>query len=225
LPSLRYAAALFDLDGTLIDSAQDLIASVQYALKLVVPDREPPEGDDILALVGKPLETILCELGYHTDETTAGRFTDTYRAHYAEHFNEHTKLYPGVEELLEYLKASVVKLALVTTKHQTQADFTVEAFGLARYFDYVHGWQEGRQHKPHPEPVLTALGRLGVEPGAAIMIGDSELDIESAKAAGVATCAVTYGYRPAWFLRSFRPDFLVSRAVDIGPILVSDTGQ
>jgi pyrophosphatase PpaX len=225
LPALRYSAALFDLDGTLIDSAQDLVGSVRYALKHVGPDREPPEGKDILVQVGKPLEVILRELGYPADEASAGRFVDTYRAHYAEHFNEHTKPYPGVEDVLEFLKASGVRLALVTTKHQAQADFTVEAFGLAQYFDYVHGWQEGRQHKPHPEPVLTALGRLGVQPGAAIMVGDSELDIESAKAAGVATCAVTYGFRPAWFLRAFRPDFLVSAAADIVPIVVSGAGS
>jgi 2-phosphoglycolate phosphatase len=222
--SLRFDAALFDLDGTLIDSAQDLIGSIQHALRRVAPDRELPEGNDILVLVGKPLEAILRELGYPADEVTTARFADAYRAHYAEHFNDHTELYPGVEEMLGNLKASGVKLALVTTKYQTQADFTVKAFGLARYFDYVHGWLEGRQHKPHPEPVLTALGRLGVQPDAAIMVGDTELDIESAKAARVATCAVTYGFRPTWFLRSLRPDFMVSRAVDIVPIVVSEVG-
>jgi len=224
LTSLRFAAALFDLDGTLIDSAQDVVAAVRYALNRVDPDREPPEGNDILVQVGRPLEAILHELGYPADVAVTRRFVDTYRAHYAEHFREHTKPYPGVEDLLSRLRTAGVKLALVTTKHQSQADFTVAAFGLAGYFDYVHGWQEGRQHKPHPEPVQLALERLGEHPGAAIMVGDSELDIESAKAAGVATCAVTYGFRPAWFLRSFRPDFLVSKAADIVPIVVSDVG-
>ena len=219
--SLRYRAALFDLDGTLIDSAADLIASVRYALASVFPGRDLPDGEDILVQVGKPLEVIVRELGYRAGEDDARRFADVYRANYAERFNEHTKPYPGVEELLGRLKAAGVKLALVTTKHQTQADYTLEAFGLARHFDYVHGWQEGREHKPHLEPVLTTLNRLGVQPGEAIMVGDSELDIESAKAAGAATCAVTYGFRPAWFLRSFHPDFLVSRAADIGPIGVS----
>jgi pyrophosphatase PpaX len=175
--------------------------------------------------VGKPLEIILRELGYPAEGASATRFVDTYRAHYAEHFDDHTKLYPGVEEMLGRLAAAGVRLALVTTKHQAQADFTVGAFGLSRYFDYVHGWQEGRQHKPHPDPVLTALARLGVQPGGAIMVGDSELDMESAKAAGVATCAVAYGFRPAWFLRSYRPDFLVSRASDIVPIVVANDGS
>jgi pyrophosphatase PpaX len=197
-----------------------LIASVQYALRQV-DDRQPPDGDDILVLVGKPLEAILRELGYVTDAAGTRCFVDTYRAFYAEHFNEHTILYPGVPELLGRLKAAGVKLALVTTKHQAQADFTVQACGLSPYFDYIHGWNETRQHKPHPEPVLTALAELSVDPGAAMMVGDSELDIESARAAGVATCAVSYGFRPAWFLKSLRPDFLVSRATDIGDIVVS----
>ena len=219
--SLRYRAALFDLDGTLIDSGSDLVASVRYATATVFPGRDLPDGEDILLLVGKPLEVIVRELGYAAGEDDARRFAEVYRAHYAEHFNEHTKLYPGVEELLEQLSAAGVKLALVTTKHQAQADFTLKAFGLTRYFDYVHGWQEGREHKPHPEPVLTTLNRLGVQPDEAIMVGDSELDIESARAAGVDTCAVTYGFRPAWFLKSFRPDFLVSRPDDIAPIVLS----
>jgi len=124
-------------------------------------------------------------------------------------------------ELLEKLRGAGVKVALVTTKHQTQAELTLAGTGLAGYFDYVHGWLDGRKHKPDPEPVLAALTRLQVQPGAAIMVGDSELDIQSAKAAGVDTCAVTYGFRPAWFLRSFHPDFLVARATDIAPIVIS----
>ena len=221
--SLRYRAALFDLDGTLIDSGTDLVASLLYALARVFPGRDLPDREDVLVQVGKPLEVIVRELGYPPGEDDARRFAEVYRAHYAKHFNEHTKPYAGVEGLLGQLKAAGVRLALVTTKHQAQADFTLRAFGLARFFDYVHGWQEGHEHKPHPEPVLTALNRLGVRSGEAIMVGDSELDIESAEAAGVATCAVTYGFRPAWFLRSFRPDFLVSRAADISPIVISTT--
>ena len=222
--TLRYSAALFDLDGTLVDSGQDIVASVRYALGSVFPEREPPDGEDVLAQVGKPLEVIVRELGYAADDAGTRRFVEVYRTHYAEHFDEHTEPYPGVKGLLGYLSAAKVKLAVVTTKHQTQADFTLAGCGLSRYFDYVHGWQEDREHKPHPEPVLAALAYLGVQPGAAIMIGDSELDIQSAKAAGVDTCAVAYGFRPAWFLRSFHPDFMVSRAADIGPI-VAPTAQ
>lgn len=222
---LRYPAVLFDLDGTLIDSAVDLVNSVHFALRQVAPERELPEGEDILVQVGKPLEVILRELGYPSDPMNTEKFVETYRLHYAEHFNEHTELYAGVAETLAALREAGARLALVTTKHQHQADFTVRACGLAQYFDYVHGWQEGRQHKPHPEPVLAALARLGFGPESAIMVGDSELDIEAGKAAGTATCGVTYGFRPAWFLVSLHPDFLISDVRDLFHIVVQSNEE
>jgi 2-phosphoglycolate phosphatase len=218
---LRYSAALFDLDGTLIDSGQDIVESVRHALGQVFSDRSLPEAADVLVLIGQPLDAIVRQLGYPADAESTRRFAETYRAYYAEHFNDNTKVYPGIRELLVGLQQAGTKLGLVTTKHQTQAEFTLAGAGLSGYFDYVHGWLEGRRHKPNPEPVLAALSRLDVSPGSAIMIGDSELDIGAAKAAGVDTCAVTYGFRPAWFLKSFHPDFLVARPADIGPIVVS----
>ena len=219
--SLRYGAALFDLDGTLIDSGKDIVRSVCHTLNQVFSGHDLPTDDEILVLVGLPLESIVRELGYPADKESARRFADNYRVYYAEHYNDNTRVYPGTRELLEKLRGAGVKVALVTTKHQTQAELTLAGTGLAGYFDYVHGWLDGRKHKPDPEPVLAALTRLQVQPGAAIMVGDSELDIQSAKAAGVDTCAVTYGFRPAWFLRSFHPDFLVARATDIAPIVIS----
>lgn len=216
-----YAAALFDLDGTLIDSGKDVVAAVRHALSRILPGREQPADEDILVLIGQPLESVVRALAGDVDDEKVRRFAEDYRAYYAEHFNDNTKVYPGVRELLEMLRGSGVKLALVTTKHQTQAEFTLAGSGLAGYFDCVHGWLEGRKHKPDPEPILIALRDLGVQPADAIMIGDSELDIQSAKAAGVCSCAVTYGFRPAWFLASFHPDFLVARPADIGPVVTA----
>jgi len=221
LSILRYHAALFDLDGTLVDSGQDIVESVRRALGQVFSGRSLPEAADILVLIGLPLEAVVRQLGYPADTESTRRFAEAYRAYYAEHYSDNTKVYPGMEEVLAGLQQAGVKLGLVTTKHQSQAESTLTGAGLSRYFDYVHGWLEGRRHKPDPEPVLTALSRLDVSPGSAIMVGDSELDIEAAKAAGVDTCAVTYGFRPAWFLKSFHSDFLVARPADIGPIVVS----
>ena len=218
---LRYSAVLFDLDGTLVDSGQDIARSVRHALSQVFSGRDLPPDEDVLVLIGQPLESVVRELGYPAEQESARRFADVYRAYYAEHYNDSTKVYPGIKELLGHLQGAGVKLGLVTTKHQTQAEFTLAGTGLAGYFDYVHGWLEGRKHKPDPEPVLAALSRLGVQPGATIMVGDSELDMQSAKAAGVDTCAVSYGFRPAWFLKAFRPDFLVSRPADIASIVIS----
>jgi len=215
----RFSAALFDLDGTLVDSSHELVASVRDAL-LAVDPREPPDDDTILLEVGKPLETILRELGYPADENTAGRFVDTYRRVFAARLESAPpRLYPHVPETLGLLREAGVRLAVVTTKHQVQAELTVRAAGLAHRFDYVHGWAEGRRHKPDPEPVLVALRALGAQKDDAIMVGDTEQDILAAHAAGVTSCAVTYGFRPVLLLRTLRPDFIVSRFDDIGPIV------
>jgi pyrophosphatase PpaX len=222
LSILRYSAALFDLDGTLVDSGQDIVNSVRHALSQVFSGRDLPADEDVLVLVGRPLESIVRELGYPADQESTRRFADVYRTYYAEHYNDSTKVYLGIKELLEHLQSAGVKLGLVTTKHQTQAEFTLAGTGLAGYFDYVHGWLEGRKHKPDPEPVLAALSRLVAQPGSTIMVGDSELDIQSAKAAEVDTCAVTYGFRPAWFLASFHPDFLVAHPADVASIVVAE---
>jgi pyrophosphatase PpaX len=216
---LRYQAVLFDLDGTLLDSSRDVIAAVQFALDEADPGRSIPDNETILSLIGNPLEVILAELGYPHDPASARTFTDTYRQHYAEHFREHTALYPGAEQVLSRLRSVGATTAIVTTKLQSQADLAVRAFGLDRFFDCVHGWQEGRRHKPDPEPVMTALERLGAAPGQAIMVGDSELDIQAAQAAGVATCAVAYGYRPAWLLSFYHPDFLIPALTDLVAIV------
>lgn len=209
MPSgLRYPVVLFDLDGTLIDSGRDLVASVRHALEQV-GCRLPVDDDDILALVGRPLEDFLPAFGCAADAAAVRRFVDSYREHYARHFCDNTVIFPGVAELLDRLRAAGARLGVVTTKHQHQADFTVQALGLSGWFDCVVGWQEGKRHKPDPEPVLRALAGLEAEPAAALMVGDSELDILAGRNAGCATCAVAWGFRPAWLLREYRPDFLV----------------
>jgi 2-phosphoglycolate phosphatase len=218
--NLRYQAVLFDLDGTLIDSADDLVASVKHAL-LHVDARRPPPDDVILMEIGKPLEVMLGDLGYPNDEATAADFAASYRDHYAVHFSDHTRPFPSARDALAFLREAGAKLALVTTKHQTQAEFVVEAMGLRSFFAYVHGWKEGRRHKPDPEPVRIALEKLGARPGEALMVGDSEQDMIAAKAAGVPTCAVTYGFRPLMLLRALRPDYMVSRIADLVHIVVS----
>ncbi|HTW92396.1 MAG TPA: HAD-IA family hydrolase [bacterium] len=221
MANVNYHAVLFDLDGTLVDSGRDIIDSIRFTLDQVFPGRNKPSDEEILLMVGRPLESIVCELGYPVDDENTRRFVDTYRCYYAQHYNDSTKPYPGVEAMLQDLKSAGVKLGLVTTKHQTQAELTLAGLGLAGYFNDVYGWDEGRKHKPDPEPVRVSLSRIQVAPELALMVGDAELDIQSATAAGVDTCAVTYGFRPAWFLKSFNPCFLVARSADIVPIVIS----
>ena len=220
---LRFSAVLFDLDGTIVDSARELITSVRHALAQV-DDREPPDADTILMEVGKPLEVILRELGYPHRPEDARRFTETYRAHFAAHCAEEAGVFPYFTEVLDALREAGAKLAVVTTKHQEQAELTVAKLGIADRFDYVRGWREGRKHKPDPEPFLEAAARLGVEPAQALVVGDTEQDILAAKAGGMTSVAVTWGFRPLLMLKALRPDFIISRPTDLLPIVVSTAG-
>ncbi|MEO0077778.1 MAG: HAD-IA family hydrolase [candidate division WOR-3 bacterium] len=216
---MRFRAVLFDLDGTILDSGTDLVCSVRHALHQV-GFHDQPDDDDILALVGLPLETILLRLGFPASPDQVAAFVAAYRSHFARHFRDHTKLYPYAAQVLSCLRQAGARLAVVTTKHQTQAELVLEGCGAAGFFDYIHGYKEGREHKPHPEPVLTALQQLGVAPADALMVGDAETDIESGRAAGTATCAVTYGYRPAALLHRFRPDFMLADIRDLVSVVL-----
>jgi HAD superfamily hydrolase (TIGR01549 family) len=187
-----------------------LSEAVQYALKSL-DTKEPPSGDEIIAQVGKPLAIITHNLGYNFSQEQITLFEKTYRSYYEKHFQDHTKIFPGVIETLKKLQTKKIRMAVVTTKHQTQADMAVAAFGLTKYFQYIRGWLEGRQHKPDPEPALTTLIALGCSPNQALYVGDSEQDILCGQSAGIDTCAVTYGFRTAEYLKTLNPTYIIDR--------------
>jgi len=215
----RYAAALFDLDGTLVDSAAGIVAAVRHAL-VAVGASELPDDDDILMEIGRPLEEIFRDLGSPGGPDVAFEFAREFRDFYADHFADGIRLYSGVREGLAALAANGVAMGVVTTKLEEQAEMVVAAVGLRPFLRVVHGWKEGRQHKPSPEPVCAVIAALGVDPSASLMVGDSELDVLAGRAAGAETCAVTYGFRPAAYLAGFRPDYIVSRFADVVPIIL-----
>lgn len=192
--------------------------AVQYALRSL-DSREPPSSDEIIAQVGKPLASITHNLGYAFSKGQITLFENTYRSYYEKHFQDHTKIFPGVIENLEKFKARGFKMAVITTKHQLQADMVVKAFGLNKYFQYIRGWLEGRQHKPDPEPVLDTLRVLNCPLNLTLFIGDSEQDILCGQAAEVDTCAVTYGFRSAEYLKSLNPTYVIDHFSDILSII------
>jgi HAD superfamily hydrolase (TIGR01549 family) len=195
-----------------------LSGAVQYALRSLDP-REPPTGDEIIAEVGKPLASITHNLGYNFSKAQITLFENTYRSYYEKHFQDHTKIFPGVFETLEEFKARGFKMAVITTKHQLQADMVVKAFGLNKYFQYIRGWLEGRQHKPDPEPVFAALKVLDTLAKQSLYVGDTEQDILCGQAAKVDTCAVTYGFRSAEYLKSLNPTYIIDHFADILSII------
>ena len=190
---MAYAAAIFDMDGTLLNTLDDLAASTNAALAAFgMPERTT---DEVRQYVGNGIMNLIrLATPADTDEATRRAVFDTFCDHYAEHALDVTAPYPGIIELLDELRARGVKLAVVSNK----GDFAVQE--LADHFwkgqlDFAVGEREGIRRKPAPDTVLAALEALDVTPQEAVYIGDSEVDVATAAAAGLDCICVTWGFR------------------------------
>ncbi len=175
-------AILFDLDGTLVDSLPDIVASFRQAFTehgLVAP----PEAE-VRAKVGLPLETMF---GAFIAEDQVTGLADAYRRIYPQRFTEHSAAFPEVPEVLATLRSRGYLLAVATTKRSAMGQALVQAMGLAGSLDHVQG-TDGFPAKPSPEVIHRALAALGAE--GLWMVGDTRHDVEAGRAAGLATYAV-----------------------------------
>jgi phosphoglycolate phosphatase-like HAD superfamily hydrolase len=193
----------------LIDSRLDLVAAVRTAMTAI--GQPCPEPDTVLRNIGRPLIDFPALLGSDVSPADRAEFVRRYRAYYAAHCGDNTRPYPGVRTGLARMARTGLKLAVVTTKSQEQAELVLRTIGLEGHFDYVHGWLEGRRFKPDPQPLLDTLEKLDVLPGSALMVGDTALDLLAARAAGVDAAACLYGYGDAAELRRLAPRLLAAR--------------
>jgi phosphoglycolate phosphatase len=204
---------IFDLDGTLIDSKIDITNALNYAMEPYFRGRLTPE--DTVKLIGEGITRLIEKLVGGRGETVRAEVASRFLMHYTEHIVDHTKAYPGVQETLDklggYLKA------VISNKREALSKKVLGGLGLAKYFDIVIGSDTTPGKKPSPVPVLKALSELNVEPGGAVMVGDSNYDIDAGRAAGVATVAVTYGYRPREVIA--HADYLIDRINDLVAVI------
>lgn len=211
-PPLTFAAILCDLDGTLVDSRQDIGLAFQTALRLV-STAPPPSVLAIASHIGKSLTEMAYELGYRLSTTQLERFVHAYRQYYTAHGDRHTRPYPHVEATLRALAST--PLGIVTTKYQEQAETILRQLGLRALFRHVQGGTPGLRLKPAPDTVLVALEALRCSPEQALMVGDTSADILAGKAAGVRTCAVTYGFGNVEDLRRCQPDYWIDTFAEL----------
>ncbi len=201
----------FDLDGTLVDSNKTIYNSTAYALGKLGIDFNVSE--DLFALkIGQHFVDIFN--AFNIDVPDFEKFITIYKVNYFEQM-EFSKVYDGVEVTLAALKSRNIKVSLLTTKIQDQADRIIDHFNLRKYFDLVMGRREGIAHKPSPEPLLKICTDLNVDVNNTLMVGDTELDIQCGKNAGSHTCGVLYGYRTKELLKIEEPDFIVEGIQDI----------
>ena len=197
---------IFDLDGTLAATGRDLANSVNYirgALGLDALDESYVYGR-----VGYGTEHLLRNSLPPEYESRFDAILEEFLRHYEEHLLDTTILYPHVREVLERYRGK--KKAVVTNKRLNFSVAVLRGLGVESFFDAIVGGDCGHEEKPDPASIRHVLDELEVAPERALMIGDGEPDIQAGKAAGIHTCAVTYGLCRADELLATRPDFVVS---------------
>lgn len=184
---------IFDLDGTLVDSSEDIIWAANRTLEeLGLPPREDMH---IKRRIGWGVTPLLEKLLPEESPEGIVRARDVFLKHYGAHLTVSTTPYPGVVDTLKGFKRRGKLMAIVTNKPVVPSIEIVEALGLAAFFQLVLGGDSCKNKKPHPEPLLTVLDRLDVEPREAVFVGDSAVDMEAGKSAGLKTIGAAYGFR------------------------------
>ena len=194
---------IFDLDGTLADTLEDIAASVNHTLRRL--GKAPLSADRVRRYVGDGIEMLLTRsLGGSERLADA---TMIYMEHHRRNLVVHSRLYPAVRETLEHFKS--LPMGVITNKAREFSEPLLERLGIRNYFNLVIGADDGLPLKPAPDSIMKILTTLQVPQEYTAIVGDGTTDVRAGKAAGVTTCSVTYGFRPEEELRSAGPDYLI----------------
>jgi len=206
-------AVLFDLDGTLIDSIALLIASMEYAFD----DREhrPPVAEWVAA-IGTPLDAMLRR--WAVSDADVAQLRARYREYQLENHDAMTAAYPQAVEVVRALYDAGYPLAIVTSKLEAGARRSLAHIGIEDCFSAVVGIDATTRHKPQPEPVWHALGRLGVPRERALFVGDSTHDMHAGNAAGVVTAAALWGPFSRAQLETAQPQHWLTGMHEVTPL-------
>ncbi len=209
---------LFDLDGTLIDSIELILRSYRHTLRT---HRGHEPADDVwMNGLGTPLWVQFRH--FTEDPAEIEAMVATYRAYNLAHHDELVRPYDGVVDAVRALERAGKTLGLVTSKLKSGAVRGLQVAGLEDAFAVIVGADDVAHPKPHPEPVLTALERLGAPAAEAVFIGDSRHDMVCGRAAGVKTAAVLWGPFDRSHLQDLEPDYWLERPADLSLLTTDD---
>lgn len=217
---LSGATILFDLDGTAVDTAPDLVAAANATLEsngfMPVETRiiQPAVGIGARAM----MDAALREQGYEPQDAELARLTEAFIAYYAEHICVHSRAFPGLTDVLDELAALGATLAVCTNKREALARKLLDALGIADRFKAIVGRDTVARPKPDPLHILETLRLAGGDRSLAVMIGDSSADSHAAKGAAIPFIAVSFGYGESP-VEVLEPDAIIHSFAELIPAL------
>jgi phosphoglycolate phosphatase len=204
---------LFDLDGTLVDSAPDIAAALNSALAALGQPTHPLGA--VTGYVGDGAAKLVERAVDPAAEVDQDLLLERFKAEYARNVCVRTRVYPGLVEALEALTARGTPLAVVTNKPGDLARALLRALAIERWFGDVLGDGDGFPRKPAPDIALAVCARHAVAPADTLLVGDGLPDVRLARAAGCRVAAVSWGYTPREALAAEAPDWLVDDPADL----------
>ena len=208
---------VFDLDGTLIDTIEDLKNSVNFAL---CENGFPPKtGEEVRLCVGNGIRQLVYDcLPDGVDEKIKEKCFEDFKGYYSKHSMDNTFAYDGIKEVLKGISQSGYKISVVTNKIQPEAEKIIRAF-FGDIFDVIIGQKDGMPQKPAPDGVLKAIEQMGCKKENSVYIGDSQVDCLTAHNAGLPIIGVTWGFRSRQVLREYNAEIIIDKPEEILGIL------
>jgi phosphoglycolate phosphatase len=210
---MKIKLVIFDLDGTLVDTAADITAALNYAVQPYL--NKSLTVTETIGLIGEGITRLIDKLIGEERTGIRPAVQERFISYYSEHLSDCSKAYPGVVETLEEL--GDYKKAIVSNKRELLSRGLLDDLGLIEYFDLVLGSDSAGEKKPSPKPLFKAMDIFSCKPSETVIVGDSNYDIQAGKAAGVNTVAVSYGYRDVRLLKD--ADFLIDDINELKSIL------
>ena len=220
----RPKTIVFDLDGTLVDSAPEITTALNSAMAEI--GQVPFPLAEVQSFIGGgasvALRRALASRGANIPDATFSRMMASFYKVYAEVSEKGNGLYPGVKDTLTALSARTIPLGVCTNKAAPITAIALEALGIAHFFKVVVGARDDLPRKPAPDMLLAALAGLGARPAEALVVGDSRSDVGAARAAGCPVIAVSYGY-PHGPVHELGADRVIDRLPDLMEHIVIGT--
>lgn len=211
-------AVCFDLDGTLIDSDESIVASFFYACdKLGIPR---PDRKAIIGSIGYLLEDQIAQLTDYDPH----KFATVYREYYGRVCCELTQLMPGAKEVLVTLRGAGLLLGFATSKRRYYAEQILQHLGILDFFEARVGGEDVEKPKPDPEPLIKVADSLGVNLNEMVLVGDTRFDVLAARNAGVKCLCVTLGYEDRSVLESLQPEGIFDSLEAVGAYIMARWG-